>query len=105
MTRLVALLFEPQSYMTAQAGNTITPNSPARWDNALSYTTPNWGGFTGKAIYSFGENSSCTVRWGHASALSTTAAFPRPTIAATPWAQTSRPVPSTSMLSTRFART
>jgi len=53
--------FEPQSYMTAQAGNTITPNSGARWDNALTYTTPNWGGFTGKAIYSFGENSSCTV--------------------------------------------
>jgi len=50
--------FEPQSYMTAQAGNTITPNSGARWDNAISYTTPNWGGFTGKAIYSFGENST-----------------------------------------------
>jgi predicted porin len=41
-----------------QAGNTITPNSTARWDNALTYTTPNWGGFTGKAIYSFGENST-----------------------------------------------
>ena len=53
--------FEPQSFMTAQAGNTITPNSAARWDNALTYTSPNWGGFTGKAIYSFGENSSCTV--------------------------------------------
>ncbi|MEF8704684.1 MAG: porin [Candidatus Accumulibacter sp. UW26] len=53
--------FEPQSFMTAQAGNTITPNSGARWDNALTYTSPNWGGFTGKAIYSFGENSSCTV--------------------------------------------
>jgi len=51
-------LFEPQSYMTAQAGNTITPNSAARWDNAISYTTPNWGGFTGKAIYSFGENNT-----------------------------------------------
>jgi len=47
--------FEPQSYMTAQAGNTITPNSGARWNNAVSYTSPNWGGFTGKAIYSFGE--------------------------------------------------
>jgi predicted porin len=47
--------------MTNQAGNTITPNNSARWDNALSYTSPNWGGFTGKAIYSFGENSSCTV--------------------------------------------
>jgi predicted porin len=50
--------FEPQSYMTAQAGNTITPNSGARWNNAISYTTPNWGGFTGKAIYSFGENDT-----------------------------------------------
>jgi len=49
--------FEPQSFMTNQAGNTITPNSAARWDNAISYTSPNWGGFTGKAIYSFGENS------------------------------------------------
>jgi predicted porin len=53
--------FEPQSYMTAQAGNTITPTSGARWDNALTYTSPNWGGFTGKAIYSFGENNSCTT--------------------------------------------
>ncbi|MEF8720587.1 MAG: hypothetical protein V5B44_23900 [Candidatus Accumulibacter necessarius] len=26
-------------------GNTITPNSAARWDNAITYTTPNWGGF------------------------------------------------------------
>ncbi|WP_300451648.1 porin [Accumulibacter sp.] len=48
-------LFAPQSFLTAQAGNTITPNSGARWDNAVTYTTPNWGGFTGKAIYSFGE--------------------------------------------------
>lgn len=53
--------FEPASFMTAQAGNTITPNSNARWNNALTYTTPNWGGFTGKAIYSFGENSNCTT--------------------------------------------
>jgi len=48
-------VFAPQSYLTAQAGNTITPNSGARWDNAGTYTSPNWGGFTGKAIYSFGE--------------------------------------------------
>jgi predicted porin len=51
-------VFEPQSFLTAQAGNSITPNSPARWDNAITYTSPNWGGFTGKAIYSFGETSS-----------------------------------------------
>ncbi len=49
--------FEPQSYMTFGAGNTISPTTPARWDNAISYTSPNWGGFTGKAIYSFGEQS------------------------------------------------
>ncbi len=50
-------LFEPQSFLTAQAGYTITPNSGARWDNALTYSTPNWGGFSAKAIYSFGETS------------------------------------------------
>lgn len=50
--------FEPQSYLSAQASNTITPNSAARWNNALAYTTPNWGGFTGKLIYSFGETNN-----------------------------------------------
>ena len=51
-------LFEPQSYMTAQAGNTITPNSAARWNNAATYTSPNWSGFTAKAIYAFGESET-----------------------------------------------
>jgi len=46
---------ESHSFLTKDAENTITPNSAARWDNALTYTSPNWGGFTGKAIYSFGE--------------------------------------------------
>jgi len=48
-------LFESQSFQSNNAGYTITPNSPARWDNALTYTTPNWGGFSAKGIYSFGE--------------------------------------------------
>jgi len=48
-------VFEPQSFLSAQAGNSITPNSPARWNNAIAYTTPNWSGFSAKAIYSFGE--------------------------------------------------
>jgi len=48
-------LFSPQSFLTAQAGNSITPNSPARWDNAVTYTSPNWSGFTAKANYGFGE--------------------------------------------------
>ncbi|MBN8517515.1 MAG: porin [Candidatus Accumulibacter sp.] len=51
-------IFEPQSFLTTQAGNSITPNTLARWDNAITYTSPNWGGFTGKAIYSFGETSA-----------------------------------------------
>jgi len=53
--------FEPQSFLTNQAGYTITPNTPARWNNAISYTTPNWGGFSAKAIYSFGESSVTTA--------------------------------------------
>jgi len=54
----IGALFSPLSFLTAQAGNTITPNSGARWNNAITYTSPNWGGFTGKAIYAFGENST-----------------------------------------------
>ncbi len=53
--------FESQSFMSKNAGYTITPNSAARWDNALTYTTPNWGGFSAKAIYSFGETSVATA--------------------------------------------
>lgn len=48
-------LFEPQSFLSQQAGNSITPNSAARWDNAMTYTSPNWNGFQAKAIYAFGE--------------------------------------------------
>jgi len=51
-------LVESQSFLSNNAGYTITPNSPARWDNALTYTTPNWSGFSAKAIYSFGETST-----------------------------------------------
>ena len=50
--------FAPQSFLTAEAGNTITPNNNARWNNAITYTSPNWSGFTGKAIYAFGERSA-----------------------------------------------
>lgn len=41
----------PQSILTSGSGNlTITPNSPARWDNAVSYTNT-FGGLTARAIY------------------------------------------------------
>ncbi len=46
-----------QSSLSAIAGDTITPNSAARFDNAITYTTPNWSGFTGKLIYGFGESN------------------------------------------------
>ncbi len=49
--------FDPQYFLSSEAGNTIVANSAARWDNAVTYTSPNWSGFTGKAIYSFGESS------------------------------------------------
>ncbi|TXH27765.1 MAG: porin [Elusimicrobia bacterium] len=54
-------LFESQSYLSAQAGMTITPNSGARWNNAVAYATPNWGGFTGKVIYAFGETNNAAA--------------------------------------------
>lgn len=62
-------IFSPQSFLSAQAGNTITPNTPARWDNSIAYASPNWSGFTAKAIYSFGEagttaGTSDNGKWG-----------------------------------------
>ncbi|TLD44256.1 MAG: Outer membrane porin protein 32 [Accumulibacter sp.] len=45
-----------QSSLSVYSGSTITPNSPARFNNAITYTSPNWSGFTGKAIYGFGES-------------------------------------------------
>jgi len=57
-------LFEPQSFLSAQAGNSITPNSPARWNNAVTYTSPNWNGFSAKAIYSFGERQGSVTLKG-----------------------------------------
>ncbi len=46
-----------QSSLSALAGNTITPNSPARFDNSIAYTSNNLSGFTLKGIYSFGESN------------------------------------------------
>jgi predicted porin len=55
-TCFAGAVFGPQSFLSNQAGNSITPNSAARWDNAVTYTSPNWSGFTGKLIYGFGES-------------------------------------------------
>lgn len=44
-----------QSSLSALSGSTITPNSPARFNNSVTYTSANYSGFTGSAIYGFGE--------------------------------------------------
>lgn len=41
----------PQSIFTAGAGLSITPNSPARWNNSVAYTG-SFGAVTARAIYS-----------------------------------------------------
>lgn len=56
-----AAQFDPQSILSANAGNTITPNSGARANNSIAYMSPNFSGFTGSAVYSFGENVTSTV--------------------------------------------
>ncbi|EXI81209.1 MAG: Outer membrane porin protein 32 precursor [Candidatus Accumulibacter appositus] len=44
-----------QSNLSVLSGMSITPNSPARFDNSVTYTSPNFSGFTVSAIYGFGE--------------------------------------------------
>jgi predicted porin len=44
-----------QSSLSVYAGNAITPNSPARYNNAITYTSNSMAGFTASAIYGFGE--------------------------------------------------
>lgn len=41
----------PQSILSSGAGMTITPNSPARWNNSVAYTGT-FSGLTARAIYS-----------------------------------------------------
>ncbi|QKS31258.1 MAG: porin [Candidatus Accumulibacter similis] len=44
-----------QSSLSVYAGNSITPNSTARYNNAITYTSNSMSGFTASAIYGFGE--------------------------------------------------
>jgi len=41
----------PLSILSVNAGMSITPNSPARWDNSVAYTG-SFSGLTARAIYS-----------------------------------------------------
>lgn len=49
--------FGIQSSLSALNGMTITPNSPARFNNAITYTSPDLSGLKVSAIYSFGEST------------------------------------------------
>ncbi|MCC4114941.1 porin [Aromatoleum toluclasticum] len=60
--------FGPQAILASGAGATIVPASPARWDNAIAYRSPNFGGVVANAIYSYGEtnqnnNRDANDRW------------------------------------------
>jgi len=44
-----------QSNLSVLSGMSITPNSPARFNNAITYTSNNYSGFNFSAIYGFGE--------------------------------------------------
>ena len=44
-----------QSNLSVLSGMSITPNSPARYNNSITYTSNNYSGLTVSAIYGFGE--------------------------------------------------
>ncbi|WP_291992321.1 porin [Candidatus Accumulibacter sp. ACC003] len=46
-----------QSSLSYLSGMTITPNSPARFNNSVTYTSNNYSGLTVSAIYGFGESN------------------------------------------------
>ena len=45
-----------QSNLSVLSGMSITPNSPARYNNSITYTSNNYSGLTVSAIYGFGED-------------------------------------------------
>jgi len=53
----------PQSNLSVLSGMSITPNSPARYNNSVTYTSNDYSGLSFSAIYGFGEagvNASTT---------------------------------------------
>lgn len=54
--------FSPQSILSVQNGMTITPNSPARWNNSINWKSANMGGFTAQLIYALGETNELSDR-------------------------------------------
>lgn len=56
-----AAVFGPQSILSSTAGMTITPNSAARINNSVTYTSANFSGFSVSGIYGFGEGVGAAV--------------------------------------------
>ena len=46
------------SVVNSAGKNTIGAGSAARINNAVTYASPNWSGFTANAIYGYGENGT-----------------------------------------------
>jgi predicted porin len=54
--------FSPQSILSVQNGMSITPNSPARWDNSINWKSANMNGFTAQVIYGLSEVNELSNR-------------------------------------------
>lgn len=52
------------SRLTLVGNNTISGTNGARWDNSVSYASPNFSGLSVRAIYSFAENASLATTAG-----------------------------------------
>jgi predicted porin len=53
-------LASSQEILRAAAGAKIAASSAARINNSITYTSPNWSGFTVSGIYGFGETGTTT---------------------------------------------
>ncbi|MBK9028904.1 MAG: porin [Propionivibrio sp.] len=49
------------STVTGAGANSISAGSRARINNAVTYASPNWSGFTANAIYGYGESGGSTT--------------------------------------------
>lgn len=51
----------PLNLLTAAAGNSLSANEASRTNNAVTYASPVWNGFSASAIYGFAENGGTTA--------------------------------------------
>jgi len=51
----------PLNLLTAAAGNSLSANEASRINNAVTYASPVWNGFSANAIYGFAENGGTTA--------------------------------------------